>query len=394
MLPSSKMRILVVNYEYPPIGGGGGFVTRDILEAMAVKGHAVTIVTSRYGDLKKHEIRNGVEIIRVPILGRKNIEVASMASMLSYVPSGLIQTLGLKKLRSFQLINTHFAIPSGPLGYSLGKILGIPNVLTIHGGDIYDPSKALSPHRVPLLSRTVRFLLNQADRVVAQSRDTRQNAYTYHRATCPIDIIPLGIKRPVYNKAARSKFGLKEGQIVISTIGRLVGRKNLIESLEIMRTLRDKIDFQFLIMGYGPMFTPLEEKIRELGLDQNVRLMGNVSDEVKFQVLDLSDIYISTALHEGFGLVFLEAMACGLPIISYNRGGHTDFLQDQVTGSMVELGDKDNFARRLLELSDGKDLRRKIGRSNKDMAEGYYIDTCADNYINLFRSAMDSTTAI
>ena len=317
-----------------------------------------------------------------------------MASMLSYVPSGFFQMLGQKKLRSFQLINTHFAIPSGPLGYSLGKILGIPNVLTIHGGDIYDPSKALSPHRVPLLSRAVRFLLNQADSVVAQSRDTRQNAYTYHRATCPIDIIPLGIKRPNYNKATRKDFGLTEGQIVFSTIGRLVGRKNLIHSLEIMGTMRDKINFQFLIMGYGPMFAPLKEKIRELGLEHQVRLMGNVSDEVKFQVLDLSDIYISTALHEGFGLVFLEAMACGLPIISYNRGGHTDFLRDRETGFMIELGDKENFARGLLELSGNSDLRRKIGRFNKDLAERYYIDTCADNYIRLFRSAINSTTVI
>jgi glycosyltransferase involved in cell wall biosynthesis len=382
------MRILVINYEYPPIGGGGGFVTRDILEAMAAKGHRITIVTSGFDSLADHEIRNGVEIIRTPILGRKNLEVASMASMLSYVPSGLVKTLGLEKLRSFQLINTHFAIPSGPLGFSLGKILGIPNVLSIHGGDIYDPSKAMSPHRIPLLSLAVRYLLNHADRVVAQSRDTRQNAYRYHGATCPIEIIPLGIKRPVFNKTARKHFGLKKEQIVFSTIGRLVSRKNLDDSLEIMAALAPEIDFQFMIMGYGPMHDPLQQKIRDLGLERHVRLLGNVSDEVKFQMLDLSDIYISTALHEGFGLVFLEAMACGLPIVSYNRGGHTDFLKDGETGHLIELGHSNAFARALLDMARNKVLRCDMGRYNKDLAERYYIDTCADRYIRLFQSAI------
>lgn len=384
------MRILVINYEYPPIGGGGGFVTRDILEAMAAKGHHVTIVTSGFNSLKEYEIRNGVEIIRAPILGRKDIEVASMASMLSYVPSGLIKTLGLEKVRRFQLINTHFAIPSGPLGFSLGKILGVPNVLSIHGGDIYDPSKALSPHRIPLLSMAVRFMLNHADLVVAQSRDTRQNAYQYHSAQCPIEIIPLGIKRPFFTKSTREQFGLKKEQIVFSTIGRLVSRKNLDNSLEIMAALATEIDFQFMIMGYGPMYEPLQQKIRELGLDRHVRLLGNVSDEVKFQVLDLSDIYISTALHEGFGLVFLEAMACGLPIMSYNRGGHTDFLKSHQTGFLIELGDTKAFVRMLLDMARNKALRLEMGRYNKDLAEHFYIDTCADNYIRLFQSAIAS----
>ena len=395
MKDSNVLRILVINYEYPPIGGGGGFVTRDILETMAAKGHKVTIVTSRFGNLKKYEIRNDVEIIRVPIFGRNNVEVASMASMLSYVPSGLIKVLGLEKLRSFQLINTHFAIPSGPLGYSLGKILGIPNVLTIHGGDIYDPSKALSPHRVPLLSQTVRFMLNHADCVVAQSKDTRQNAYQYHRATCPIEIIPLGIKRPVFKKALRGTFGLKEDQIVFCTIGRLVSRKNLNDSLEIMASLKTKIDFQFMIMGYGPMYEPLQKKIHELDLQHHVQLMGNVSDEVKFQVLDLSDMYISTALHEGFGLVFLEAMACGLPVISYNRGGHTDFLHDKVTGFLIALGDKKEFIHKLMDLAQNKALRQKIGIYNNELVEqGFYIDACANNYIRLFQSAFDSNSTM
>jgi glycosyltransferase involved in cell wall biosynthesis len=226
---------------------------------------------------------------------------------------------------------------------------------------------------------------------VAQSEDTRKNAYQYHKASCPIKIIPLGIRRPVFKKASPEKFGLKEDQIIFSTIGRLVSRKNIVDSLQIMASLKEEIDFQFIIMGYGPMYESIQKKIHELELQHHVHLMGNVSDEVKFQILDLSDMYISTALHEGFGLVFLEAMACGLPIISYNRGGHTDFLRDQKTGFLIELGNKQEFTRKIMDLVQDKTMRKKISLYNNELVEKhFYIDICADNYIRLFQSTVNS----
>ena len=189
------MNILVLNYEYPPIGGGGGFVTRDIMECLAEEGHHITVVTSGYPSLPSREICNGVAIHRVPVLSRRKLEVASMESMLSYLPSGFWHSFFECRLRKYDIINTHFAIPTGPLGCAISKLFDIPNVLTIHGGDIYDPSKSNSPHRKPLLSQIVRQILNWSDRVVAQSTDTRANAFKFHKPSCPIDIIPLGIKR-------------------------------------------------------------------------------------------------------------------------------------------------------------------------------------------------------
>ena len=174
------MRILVINYEYPPIGGGGGFVTRDIIEEIVKKGHIVTIVTSHYKGLAKQECVNGVDVIRVPVLFRNKIEVANMASMFCYVPFSIIKSLSKFSRKTFDIINTHFAVPSGPAGYILSKYFDIPNVLSLHGGDIFDPSKSLSPHKTPILSNTVNVMLETADRVVAQSNDTKRNAYTYY----------------------------------------------------------------------------------------------------------------------------------------------------------------------------------------------------------------------
>ena len=80
------MNILVINYEYPPIGGGGGVLCKDISEGIASKGHRITVVTSHYDSLQKSENLHGVNIFRVPVLMRKKQTVASMASMISFVP--------------------------------------------------------------------------------------------------------------------------------------------------------------------------------------------------------------------------------------------------------------------------------------------------------------------
>ena len=202
------MRILLINYEYPPIGGGGGFVTRDIVECMVELGSKVTVLTSGYGDLKKKENINGVEVIRVPVLFRSKMEVASITSMVSYLPSSVLKAFSTMNSRMYDIINTHFAIPSGPAGYVLSKTFRIPNVLSIHGGDIFDTSKSLSPHSTPILNSTVRAMLNTAERVVAQSSDTREKAFSYYRIKREIDVIPLGINKPSFQRKNRRDFGL------------------------------------------------------------------------------------------------------------------------------------------------------------------------------------------
>jgi len=384
------MRILVINYEYPPIGGGGGFVTRDIFEHIVGLGHGATVITSSYKGLKRRERVNGVEIIRVPVFFRKNIEVANTPSMLSYLPSSLLEAVFHLKRRMYDIINTHFAIPSGPTGYALAHIHRRPNVLSIHGGDIFDPSKPRSPHKTPLLANTVSWMLKTADRIVAQSNDTKINAKKYYDIKRHIDVIPLGIKKPVFEKKLRQDFDIGFEDRVFCTIGRLVSRKNIEEILAILSELKDNYTFKFLIIGEGPQRLHLEKLAEGYGLNGLVRFLGNVSDEVKFQILNLSDCYLSTASHEGFGLVFLEAMECGLPILCYNRGGQTDFLVNGKTGFLVELNDKKAFRNKLVELITNPELIDQFSLYNKQLAKEFYISGCAEKYIALFQEVIST----
>ncbi|MCA9912978.1 MAG: glycosyltransferase, partial [Anaerolineae bacterium] len=173
------MRILFTNYEYPPLGGGGGVVNAWLAEELAKK-HDVTVLTSQAPDIPFERIEKGVRVLRVPVLGRDQKAVASMTSMASYIPNGIREGRKLLRREKFDIINTHFVVPTGPVGDALSHFAHIPNVLSLHGGDVYDPSKFTSPHRHMPLRMSVRWLLNRADVVVGQSKNTINNMRVFY----------------------------------------------------------------------------------------------------------------------------------------------------------------------------------------------------------------------
>lgn len=385
------LNILVINYEYPPVGGGGGVICRDIAEQHVKMGNNVTVVTSAYGNLKGEENVNGVRVIRVPVLFRKKQNTASIISMLSFYPNSIKRIVDLLKKENFNIINTHFAIPSGPTGNYISKKFNIPNVLSIHGGDIFDPSKSLSPHKTFGLKQTVRKMLNSADKVVAQSSDTKNNAKKFYNIDRSINTIPLGINPLKKYNISKSDLGIAEDQFVFSTIGRLVRRKNIEDLLLVFKEILDKYPSRLLIMGDGPEKDNINDKIKELNLDDNVMLLGRVSDEEKMQYLSITDLYLSTAIHEGFGIVFLEAMDYGIPVICYNRGGQVDFLQNNKTGYLIKLYDKKTFTSSVVGLLEDRDKMDQMKAFNKEYIKKYYIDNIAEQYLDLYLSLTNIT---
>jgi glycosyltransferase involved in cell wall biosynthesis len=381
------MKILMVNYEYAPLGGGGGVFCSQLAEEL-VQEHEVTVLTSRFKDQKANEVVRNVTVWRVPVMMRNDPNAASLVSMLSFLPSSLWKGIRNLNLSSFDLVHSHFAIPSAPTGLFLAKAFNKPHVLSILGGDVYDPSKKLSPHDTPVLHAVVQSMINRSDRVVALSNDIRKRAIHHYQPKKSIDIVWLGIPKPDFVQGSREVHGFSREDILLVTVGRLVARKGVGELVDLIESIPNP-RLKLIVIGDGPERKPLEARVDRLGLQERVRFGGFVSDEEKFQLLSISDCYVSTSLHEGFGIVFLEAMACGLPVVCYDRGGQVEFLTNGRTGFLIGLGRLTDFKTQLMQLVNNTSLRRKIGQHNRSYAlENYLISTSAQNYAVIYDQVM------
>jgi glycosyltransferase involved in cell wall biosynthesis len=348
--------------------------------------HDVTVLTSRAAGLTAASMDGNVKVVRVPVFFRRHLAVANLPSMAAYLPTGLWRGLQLGRARRFDVINTHFAVPSGPLGDWLSRRMDIPNVLSVHGGDLFDPSKNSSPHRHAVLRWAVARLLRRADSVVAQSRDTARNVEEIYGVHRKVELVPLGIDRPPRNvRAQRSDFNLPDDAFVMVTAGRIVPRK---ASTQLIDTLVAVPDAFLLVVGDGPEAAAVRAKAAALGVDGRLRMLGYVTDEVKYSAYAVSDIFVSTAQHEGFGLVFLEAMSFGLPVVCYDRGGQTDFLSTPETGEVIRLNDLAAFNSAVRSLRESPERRASIGRHNLGKVENYFIERCAERYEELFEAAI------
>lgn len=381
------MRILTFNYEYPPLGGGGGVAHELIAEELA-RSHDVTVVTSRKGDLPPLEERRGVEIRRVPVARRDSEQVASLLSLLTYPPSALRDTWAHLRSRRWDVVNGHFAVPTGPASGIAARMLEVPHVLSVHGGDIYDPSKALSPHRSSVLRAVVGAVLRDADVVVAQSTDTRKNIFRYYSYDGEVEIIPLGIREPDFDEASRRELGLPEEEILLVTVGRLVRRKGVDSLIRVVADM-DDLGPHLAVVGEGPLLDDLRHLSGRLNVRDRVHFLGFVPEETKWQVLACSDLYVSATMHEGFGLVYLEAMLTGLPVVSFAHGGQVDFLTDGETGALLEPGDRSGLADAVRSLASDPERRRTIGRRNRVQAREYTAERCGEEYERLFLKLTD-----
>jgi glycosyltransferase involved in cell wall biosynthesis len=380
------MKILMLNYEYPPLGGGGGVAHQHIAEELASR-HEVTVLTSRAGALPAFEVAGGVKVHRVGVLGRDSQATASLASMLSYFPASLRVGQRLVSEMKPDLINSHFAIPTGPSAALLARRNRIPHVLSIHGGDIYDPSKLLSPHHTPGLHQTVGWVLRCADRVAAQSQNTAENARNIYGYRTEITIIPLGLKEPVLPSFSRKELGLSDDQIVLVTVGRLIARKANHHLIEILSRIDDS-KLVLVLLGDGPARAPLLQLAKQLRVENRVIMPGFVSDDRKYQYLQAADVFVSTTSHEGFGLMYVEGMFCGLPIISYDHGGQRDFLEDGKTGFVIPLNNQEIFQDRLESLTGNAQLRESMGKHNLRLSKRFTIEQCASRYEQLFENVI------
>ena len=379
------VRILVVNYEYPPLGGGGGVLTKTLVAELAGK-HDVTVLTTRGAGTAADAFEDGAHIVRVSVTGRRDAARASLVSMLSFVPAGRLRARSLARDGSFDLVHTFFAVPTGPVGSAVARALAVPHVLTVIGADVHDPSR-LSPDRFRPLGAVVRRIVRGAAAVTAISSDIAARA-TRLTGRDDIEVVSCASPELSFPPRDRAALGWADNEFVVLAVARLVARKGLDSLIRAVAGIPDGVRLE--IVGDGPERAALEALAAEAAPGR-VRFAGAVDAAGKALRLASADAFALPSLHEGFGLVYLEAMQAGLPVVAGDAGGQTDFLTDGRNALLVPPGDAGRLAQALTTLAGDAALREAIAAAGKKTAAAFTPGRMAADYERTYQRALTTT---
>lgn len=175
----------------------------------------------------------------------------------------------------------------------------------------------------------------------------------------------------------------------VVSIGRLDYQKNYSSLIRSFKIVHDRhLEWILKIYGEGDERNLIQQLINDLHLNENVKLMGATSD-VR-QALNEASVFALSSITEGFPLVLVEAMECGVPVVSYQCPcGPKDIITDGKDGFLVPVGDEQMMADRVCKLIDDEELRRKMGAAAKEKAKQYHIDEIAKRWMSLFEEVLN-----
>jgi glycosyltransferase involved in cell wall biosynthesis len=284
------------------------------------------------------EIQQGVHVYHPRYLSVPGLLRQMDGWSMALASLGLMRRL---KRQGARLIDAHFTYPDGEAATRLGRWLYLPATITLRGTEV---PHSKNPVLRPRLSRT----LQAAARVFAVSDSLRRLAIELGAAPEKTEVVGNGIDterfQPVARQAARARFGLPDSAKVLISVGGLVERKGMHRVIEVLPALLEHHpDLHYLIVGgaspEGDNRTELTAQVARLGLAERVHFLGALpSDELKWP-LSASDVFVLATRNEGWANVFLEAMACGVPVVTTDVGGNAEVVCRDELGTIVPFGD-------------------------------------------------------
>lgn len=394
--PTRHLWILVP--EYPPVIGGTGQMAKGLAEALASQSNCpyhVTVFTSDGPGKVGLEIppafsrRLEIHRQRIPFRVPHCLD-ATFLSLVVYSLKTLCLGLWLSTRKRPDLIHAYPVLPTGWIGLLLARLLGIPLLVSAIGAELDDPFSRRALLKHPLYRYFLRRILFGAKGVSAISQHiaslVKQWGYSQVKVLAPgfqaddanVPGNGLARQKPSPGKA-----------LTFVTLARLAKRKGLDMLLQGLSHLPDN-HWRLLLIGDGPQRAELEHMAKDLGIDRQVEFLGFVDDAQKYALMRQADVFVLPTLFEGFGIAYLEAMHCRLPVIATGQGGHEDFISDGHNGYWVRPRTTENLTAVLIRLYQDREQVQRIGKAAFETAQAFRVESIAPLYDKWYAETLNA----
>lgn len=365
------MNIGIVCY---PTFGGSGVVATELAKGLADRGHNLHILSyarpARLDTLRTDISYHEVDLSTYPLFEYPPYDLA-LANMM----------VNLIKFANLDILHVHYAIPHATSAYLAKQILNskasnIPVITTLHGTDITLIGSD------PTYKQVVDFSINQSDGVTAVSEYLRDETYRLFDIEKEIEVIPNFIDLNRFKKSKKEHFKqaiCPEGEKVVTHVSNFREVKRVPDVIKTFhQLLNNGVKAKLLMVGDGPDRVKAEQECRELKICDHVRFLGK-QEQVE-EVLSISDLFLIPSGSETFGLAALEAMSCGVPVVSSNIGGLPEVNIDGETGYLCELGDVEHMGECATKILTDAKLHEKMSKAARKRAEIFEMDKVVSEY--------------
>ncbi|MEF2244990.1 MULTISPECIES: N-acetyl-alpha-D-glucosaminyl L-malate synthase BshA [unclassified Paenibacillus] len=342
-----KLKIGITCY---PTLGGSGVVATELGKLLAERGHEIHFITHsipfRLGRFHKNIFFHEVEVNDYYVFRYPPYDL-SLASKMAQVAN----------MHQLDLLHVHYAIPHAVCAYLAQQMVGkqLKTVTTLHGTDITVLAQDES------LKDLIRLAIHKSDAVTAVSKDLIQETQRLLDIASPIDLTYNFVDKRVYYPRdvsnMRSDYAAPHEKILMH-ISNFRPVKRVSDVVDIFQHVQSKMPARLLLVGEGPEQSKIQHKVQSLGLEDKVSFLGKQEDVA--QVISMADVLLLPSEKESFGLVALEAMACGVPTIGSNAGGIPELVTHGVTGFLSDIGNVEEMSDYAVKLLSGDELHKQF----------------------------------
>ena len=376
------MKILLINYEYPPYGGGAGTATKYIATELARMGHQVSVLTG--GNERLAETGNELSIVDIIRVGsfRKRRDRSNVFEMMSFCLKACL-VVTRKEYQTFSVSISFFVLPTGAVSWMLRRRWGVPYVISLRGGDVPGcEANLVALHRV--LRPLRRAIYRDSKAVTANSEELARIARDADNVE--VSVVPNGVDTRFFSPAHKFQQSTDREIVRFLFVGRFQRQKmvpELVRNSAHARRVHD-LNFHLTLMGDGPERRKVESVIRAVEGESWIEWLGWTTRKEVREAYWRSDCLLNLSNYEGMPNTVLEAMACGLAVVASDIGPHRDLVDEPTTGYLVPLFERGLFDEMLAGLS--KD-RRKVcdmgAQARKKILTHYSWIDVAQSYVSL-----------